>query len=517
MYHDVLLDAYKGLPQTMLTGLQRLNILCGPNDSGKTTTLEALCQGATVHWGYSPTKQLGALAAEFAKLQPRESVLTRQSQHSSPGFDAAEWLEILSEVQTSRPIWYGGQVNELFQDIVSTIKKRSRKVEFPNDAVQSLIKNALPGVVPTRLVPAKRRMDTRVDLRDDRAQDGEGRGVLEALAFLKNQRRDSPKFARYCEIQRAFREITGGYHFDITLVGMDTELCISRNDVDWFPANSCGLGFQDILLLLYYCTEADLEVLAIEEPESHLHPEIQRRFLRYLERLERPQVFLSTHSNVFLSSVDARILVTKYQSGKILLADATGRANLLTDLGYSVADNLLADVVVLVEGPTDVPVVQEFLEKLSLSSSAAIRVWPLGGDIMAQLDLEVISGAYRTFALIDRDPKSERVRRIFCGNCEKHGITVTRLEHYSIESYFTMQALSDVFGEQMPEALVAIDTARSLDSQLGFSPKRQNRAIAKRMTFDDIRNTDLGKFFLGIQRELKNWVPPNSGLQQSSA
>ena len=73
-----------------------------------------------------------------------------------------------------------------------------------------------------------------------------------------------------------------------------------------------------------------------------------------------------------------RVLVTKYSNNKVLVSDATSRASLLDDLGYSVLDNLVSDLVILVEGPTDVPVIEELFVKMKLFEDYEIRIWPLG-------------------------------------------------------------------------------------------------------------------------------------------
>ena len=41
-------------------------------------------------------------------------------------------------------------------------------------------------------------------------------------------------------------------------------------------AEDCGLGLQDLLVILFFSTDKDYQVLLIEEPESHLHPECRR-------------------------------------------------------------------------------------------------------------------------------------------------------------------------------------------------------------------------------------------------
>jgi hypothetical protein len=81
------------------------------------------------------------------------------------------------------------------------------------------------------------------------------------------------------------------------------------------------------------------------------------------------------------------------------VSDKTSKASMLDDLGYSVADNLVSDLVILVEGPKDRPIIEEFQLKIPTANSYNIKIWPLGGDIMDQVDLSVIVENRKAIAL----------------------------------------------------------------------------------------------------------------------
>ena len=267
----------------------------------------------------------------------------------------------------------------------------------------------------------------------------------------------------------------------------------------FIPAQDCGLGLQDLLVILFFALHSEYKVILIEEPESHLHPEMQKKLLAFLRNNTDKQFFLSTHSNVFLNNayVD-RVFFTSFRD-TVIVDDATSKASMLDDLGYSVADNLISDVVILVEGPSDIPVLEEFLIKRGIDKKYNIKMWPLGGDIMDQVDLSVLVQSYSIIAIIDKDPGSDKVRKRFIKNCTTNGIPVHKLQRYAIENYFTVEALRQVLGSQIQADISDINPDKKLEEQIRLNVKKNNRRIARAMSWEDIKDTDLAKFFTKVE------------------
>ena len=91
-----------------------------------------------------------------------------------------------------------------------------------------------------------------------------------------------------------------------------------------------SLGYNNLLYIATVFAELEVinnnlfTVLLIEEPEAHLHPQIQSKLIKYLQKLSveknNLQIILTTHSAVLASSVsvDAIIHVTGTETGIVV-------------------------------------------------------------------------------------------------------------------------------------------------------------------------------------------------------
>lgn len=477
--------------------LGRVNVVCGRNNSGKSTLLSAV---VTAH-NRSPGIEFGA--GEEQTLVERALAAADWRGRAAHPDPEMVFGNLCREVLRTQSIWYRNDDTSFAGALAKRFSSNPvfERCVLNSDVVGAAFREQF-NEASSVLLPPKRALElTRPIALSDRVEP-DGRGLLNLLFLSKNQPPHDGSRKLHDRIAAAFEFVTQGHRFEIYAKPENLiALHFARGDT-WIPAASCGLGMQDLLVMLYFALSDEHEVVLVEEPESHLHPDMQRRLLAYLRDETKKQYFLTTHSNVFVNNalVD-RVFFTSI-ADVVTVSDETSRASILDDLGYSVTDNLVSDLVILVEGPTDTPVVEEFLRKLGLYGRFEIKIWPLGGDIMDQLDLSVFSSHYNMLALVDSDPGSRRIRDRFEQRCNDLGIAVHRLSRYSIENYFTVNALRTVFHSQVPATLQSVDPAIPLEQQLGFSVKKNNRKLASAMAMSDIQGTDLEKFFETVREKL---------------
>lgn len=152
-------------------------------------------------------------------------------------------------------------------------------------------------------------------------------------------------------------------------------LCIEKRiprELYW-----AGFGFQIWCQLLTHITRARSDtILVIDEPEIYLHPDVQRQLLGIL-RDSGPDVILATHSAEIMGEANPSeiLVVEKTKQASERLKDFEGVQAALNILG-SVQNITLTQLarnrrVLFVEGLDDYRVIRRFASKLGFSALAA--------------------------------------------------------------------------------------------------------------------------------------------------
>lgn len=184
---------------------------------------------------------------------------------------------------------------------------------------------------------------------------------------------------------------------------LDTELysalrlIVEKESGIKLPAISNGLGYNNLIyisLLLskmqkdasgeYLGSNAKVfSILAIEEPEAHLHPSMQYKFLQFLKENKDSdvnQIFITSHSPNITAAVDLEdILVIQKINEEIKIAypskvfndsneeDIISRNYVKRFLDVTKADLFFAQNVILVEGIAEQLVLPEFAASMDLN------------------------------------------------------------------------------------------------------------------------------------------------------
>jgi energy-coupling factor transporter ATP-binding protein EcfA2 len=242
--------------------------------------------------------------------------------------------------------------------------------------------------------------------------------------------------------------------------------------------------------------------ILIDEPELNLHPALQLDFLTTLAKYAEEGVWFSSHSIGLARSAAPKVYsVVRVREGDsdIRPLEGTPRlAEFLGEMSFSSHKELGFEKILLVEGPTEVPTIQQFLRKIEKDHQ--ILLLPLHGHMPKADELEEILRITTNIAvLIDSEKTSvaaelKKDRQEFIALCEGKNLKSHVLERCAIENYFPDPLIKRLFGG----AFRALTPFEKLADVNPHWSKSQNWKIAADMTFDEIRETDLGQFLLSL-------------------
>ncbi len=164
-----------------------------------------------------------------------------------------------------------------------------------------------------------------------------------------------------------------------------------------------GDGVQSLaaIALMRHASESSASgkhfVIAIEEPESHLHPSAMHALRKVFRELaEKYQIVITTHSPLFVdrSNVSSNVLVNKNKA-----VPAKSIEQIRSMLGVRITDNLRhAELVLVVEGDDDRIAINAFLRNsgetlLASLNSGRLAIEALGGGTNLAYSLGLVRDA----------------------------------------------------------------------------------------------------------------------------
>lgn len=322
-------------------------------------------------------------------------------------------------------------------------------------------------------------------------------------AFKTGPNRSNNRRAR--NVEKELAQIFGLRSLEINAAPGDETLVVFADDLP-YQLSEQGAGLAQFILVFAFVATREPSWIFIDEPELNLHPSLQVDFLTSLAAFAKRGVVFATHSIGLARAIGQEVhSVCRLDDDSREVRDLSGTRDygeFLGELSLSGYNELGFKRVLLVEGTTEVPVLQRWLRLYGIEHEVVLL--PLGGSSLinatsAQALAEVSRLTDAVSVLIDSEQAAEGEplspeRQAFVEECERLGFDVHVLERRAIENYLTEEAVKKVKGPSC-SALGPFD-ARSGTGR-GWN-KRENWRIAAEMTRDDLDACDLGSFLVGL-------------------
>lgn len=177
----------------------------------------------------------------------------------------------------------------------------------------------------------------------------------------------------------------------------------------YLPIEALGTGLHQLLILAIKAVLVDNSVICIEEPELHMHPELQHQLMNFIADHTTNQYFITTHSATIMDSVDADVYSVRLEGNfskveKPLTRSA--RRNICHTLGYRPSDLLQANSVIWVEGPTDRMYLLNWLKSICpyLQEGWHFSIMFYGGKLASHLTADESTSDLIELLPINRSP-----------------------------------------------------------------------------------------------------------------
>lgn len=329
--------------------------------------------------------------------------------------------------------------------------------------------------------------------------------------YLKNGI-DSQNAALALRAERLIADLLEWPSLSINASSDKKQIFLTRDGVNRFAISELGAGIAELVICIVTAAIKKPSWILIDEPESHLHPALQIKFLEALTLLASHGVIFTTHSiGLARTCADSILMVEQDALGRSSLRPFEAVKNfsqLMGELSFAQLHELGFNKLLLCEGVTEVKTLRQILRHWRMDSS--VMIIPLGGttliDAKRQDELHEFNRfGVEVFVLVDSEKKDANTpkpdREKFIALCKRlfgdnHAI---QTKFRATENYFTAEAIKKAMRS---EKYLPLEPFQSSSDVELFWGKNKNWQIAAEMAKADWQRTDLGSFFdvmAGIQ------------------
>lgn len=246
---------------------------------------------------------------------------------------------------------------------------------------------------------------------------------------------------------------------------------IGYNTTDGIPLNKRGSGIRRLMLVSSFLAELELKnqgnnhiIYAIEEPETSLHPDLQKILIDSLIKLSKDgkyQIFISTHSPA---------LIRLFEASSIRYIEKVGNDSKIEYFNEIIIDKIIntmgllpniGKLVICVEGTNDekfllninqnIPELKTIIDLKAKIDSGLVSIIPMkGSNLIDWINRYALKNTNAIeFHLYDKDNNEQYKKDIEKVNNRKDGSIGILTQKREIENYVPKEIIDEEFGVQI--------------------------------------------------------------------
>jgi predicted ATPase len=392
MIHEITINRFKSIQEVTLA-LQRINILIGSNNSGKSSILQAVqfsvsaaqtlkqlnqpWNNEETRQSFAPSQLIYAPLREIAALAPNQNFTEYQHSAIQTTFSetvskliAPDQAPVDVETRTTVKVVRGRGINIQCSIVGSELGRKLQPVSQPFSVF-------VPGLAG---IPQFEEVKSAVTVRRAAAR-GDANNVFRNVLWLLKQ--NKLQWAQFlADFTRVFPDRSIDVSYNTEKDEHITANIISKTNT--LPIDAAGTGILQAIQILAYINLSQPKLLILDEPDAHLHPNNQRRLANVLIDLAEQrdfQILLSTHSRHLLDELKLDAKIHWIRDSKRVPDTDYSDVEVLLEVGALDKGDLLKSgaikCVVLTEDD-DISVIEALIESSSFKMSET-EIWPYKG------------------------------------------------------------------------------------------------------------------------------------------
>lgn len=501
MLRSIQIERFKGINKVEVH-LEGINLLIGSNNAGKSSIQQAIQFSVSVaqstaqqnaRWNDNDDRCPSSLSSESLIYSPlRDIEALAPSGHLQTHIDQAIKVTFISDSTSTVTIRKGKNRNITTALSGKELGEKLQNIENP----YSIIVPGLAGI------PSAEEYRPPSIVRKAAAK-GDSNSVFRNILLLLALDQSS-----WDSFKRKFQAVFPEYEIQVSFdpnVDEYIEAKVISNEVS-LPIDSCGTGILQAIQILAYYYLYKPQLLILDEPDSHLHPNNQRVLARLLKELHDEtgcQLIISTHSRHFFDAIKDDSKVHWINNRCLVEETSDMERSILLEIGALDKGDQLRNggipCIILTEDTNT-----EYIEVLAKASGfveGEYQIWSYSGcsniSVALALNSFITDHAPGTKVIVhrDRDYMSEEEVTSYKSELENVGLNVFITVGNDTESHFINEKhITHLFPE------VDIDRVQELiDVSIN---NRKNKIIEKYI------NTIHGR---KLQASYKGGCKPNAG------